>query len=203
MGQATVAVVIEGTAKNPSVRLSCEPPIYDEAQLTSLAPRRPLDERANRRARLESADLGPVVGGRGAQDPGRARAEAAHRRLASARSAELRRVLGGADRGRAVRVRSHLRALRAALRRLAARPLGGQRRGGQRRDIDWQGLRADRRRSATPASAASTSSGRETLRTADGAAAWPRICGPSRVAVGVGCQPCARRASSSSSALGR
>ncbi|HEY1587019.1 MAG TPA: translocation/assembly module TamB domain-containing protein, partial [Polyangia bacterium] len=36
LGKTTVAVVIEGTAKDPSVRLSCEPPIYDEAQLTSL-----------------------------------------------------------------------------------------------------------------------------------------------------------------------
>jgi autotransporter translocation and assembly factor TamB len=36
IGKATVAVVIEGTAKNPSVRLSCEPPMYDEAQLTTL-----------------------------------------------------------------------------------------------------------------------------------------------------------------------
>ena len=29
VGKATVAVVIEGTAKNPQVRLSCEPPVYD------------------------------------------------------------------------------------------------------------------------------------------------------------------------------
>ncbi|MCU1282720.1 MAG: hypothetical protein JWM53_6266, partial [bacterium] len=36
LGRATIAVVIEGTAKNPTVRLSCEPPIYDDAQLTSL-----------------------------------------------------------------------------------------------------------------------------------------------------------------------
>jgi autotransporter translocation and assembly factor TamB len=36
IGKATVAVVIEGTAKNPMVRLSCEPPVYDEAQLVSL-----------------------------------------------------------------------------------------------------------------------------------------------------------------------
>ena len=36
VGAATLAVVIEGTGKNPSVRLSCEPPIYDEAQLVSL-----------------------------------------------------------------------------------------------------------------------------------------------------------------------
>src|SRR5262249_18952955 len=36
VGRATVAVVIEGTAQNPSVRLSCEPPLYDTAQLASL-----------------------------------------------------------------------------------------------------------------------------------------------------------------------
>ncbi len=36
VGRAVVAVVIEGTAQNPSVRLSCEPPLYDQAQLTSL-----------------------------------------------------------------------------------------------------------------------------------------------------------------------
>jgi len=36
IGKATVAMIIEGTAKTPAVRLSCEPPVYDEAQLTSL-----------------------------------------------------------------------------------------------------------------------------------------------------------------------
>ncbi|MCA1663642.1 MAG: translocation/assembly module TamB domain-containing protein, partial [Myxococcales bacterium] len=36
VGRALVAIVIEGTAKNPSVRISCEPPLYDEAQLTTL-----------------------------------------------------------------------------------------------------------------------------------------------------------------------
>ena len=36
LGQATVAIIIEGTAKNPSVRLTCDPPVYDATQLTSL-----------------------------------------------------------------------------------------------------------------------------------------------------------------------
>ncbi|HEY2744806.1 MAG TPA: translocation/assembly module TamB domain-containing protein, partial [Polyangia bacterium] len=36
VGGATIAVIIEGTAQSPSVRLTCEPPIYDETQLTSL-----------------------------------------------------------------------------------------------------------------------------------------------------------------------
>jgi autotransporter translocation and assembly factor TamB len=36
IGQATIAMVIEGTARTPEVRLSCEPPVYDQAQLTSL-----------------------------------------------------------------------------------------------------------------------------------------------------------------------
>ena len=41
-----MAVVIEGTAKNPEVRLSCEPPLYDAAQLTSLVlAGRPTSER--------------------------------------------------------------------------------------------------------------------------------------------------------------
>lgn len=33
---ATMAMIIDGTAKNPEVRLICEPPIYDPSQLTSL-----------------------------------------------------------------------------------------------------------------------------------------------------------------------
>jgi autotransporter translocation and assembly factor TamB len=36
VASATIAIVIEGTAKDPSVRLSCEPPVYDATQLTAL-----------------------------------------------------------------------------------------------------------------------------------------------------------------------
>jgi autotransporter translocation and assembly factor TamB len=36
LGPTTLAIVIEGTAQRPEVRLSCDPPIYSEAQLSSL-----------------------------------------------------------------------------------------------------------------------------------------------------------------------
>lgn len=58
IGKATIAVVIEGTAKNPSVRLSCEPPVYDQAQLTSLI----LAGGANH-ARIELRDLHRQISG--------------------------------------------------------------------------------------------------------------------------------------------
>lgn len=36
IGKATIAIVIEGTAQRPEVRLFCDPPVYDQAQLVSL-----------------------------------------------------------------------------------------------------------------------------------------------------------------------
>jgi autotransporter translocation and assembly factor TamB len=58
LGAATLALVIEGTAKHPAVRLECDPPIYDQTQLVSLV----LAGRPNE-DRVTVHDLESQVGG--------------------------------------------------------------------------------------------------------------------------------------------